>query len=484
MLFNSWKFLVFFPFILCAFYILPGKLRLGWLLLCSYLFYALWNPKYVLILFYVTVISYVTGLLIEKLRERKRVRYSLFILGIVLVLSALFAFKYVNFTVTTLHDIAGVFGVALPIPKYDPILPVGISFYTFMALGYVIDVYRGTISAEHHFFDYMLFISFFPQLLSGPIGRAKSLLPQLRSLSDARLSYDRFRSSLLIMLWGYFMKIVIADRIAIFVNSVYADPSTYSGWFIVAAALLYPIEIYCDFAGYSTTALGAAQMLNVDLIDNFRAPFLSTSLTELWRGWHISLTSWFRDYIYIPLGGNRKGFLRKCLNIIIVFTVSGLWHGAAWTYVVWGLLNGLYQCIEMILGIGKRQLSKLGVIINGIWTYLVFTLFVMVFRADSLKSFGHTFTSMLRLQSPTVLLSNAVLECGLNLPNIILLFIAIAALFFVDLGHKKGIVVSDKILKSRFYVRWIVFAGSILFILLFGIWGPAYDSSNFIYFDF
>lgn len=243
------------------------------------------------------------------------------------------------------------------LPSVDILLPVGISFYTFQALGYTIDVYRGDTCAEKNFFQYALFVSFFPQLVAGPIERSSHLLQQLAT--PHKFNSEEAKSGLLLMLWGFFLKIVLADRIAIFVDWVYGDYHTFGGWYLIVATALFAIQIYCDFAGYSIIAMGAAQILGIRLMENFQSPYLAVSVADFWRRWHISLTSWFRDYLYIPLGGSRCSKWRKYMNKMIVFLVSGLWHGAKISFVVWGGLNGLYQIIGEILQPLRDKLVKL-----------------------------------------------------------------------------------------------------------------------------
>lgn len=341
MLFNSIDFLIFFPIVLIVYFIFPNKIKYLWLLAASYYFYMCWNAKYALLILVSTIITYVSGLLLEKVKrtkfERKKIKYikNWIVAGsFALNLSILFYFKYVNFAIDLLTKLFDKVNIALNITQFDIILPVGISFYTFQALSYTVDVYRDDIYAEKNFFRYALFVSFFPQLVAGPIERSKNLLKQLAV--PQKFKFENFREGLLLMLWGYFLKIVLADRIAIFVDTVYGDFYAYTGWYIVVATVLFGVQIYCDFAGYSTIAMGAAKILGIQLMENFNAPYFSVSVAEFWRKWHISLTLWFKDYLYIPLGGSRKGKLRKYLNKMIVFLCSGLWHGASLSFVVWG----------------------------------------------------------------------------------------------------------------------------------------------------
>lgn len=298
----------------------------------------------------VTFITYLSGILLEKLKSRnetsvKKLRAAKWCLGatVALNLALLCYFKYLNWLVGIYNRVLGMLQSGKSISIAEIVLPIGISFYIFQALGYVIDVYRGDIYAEKNFLKYALFVSFFPQLVAGPIERSKNLLVQIGKPKS--FSFENLQKGFLLMLWGFFLKMVIADRAAVIVDTVYGDSTTYYGFYIVIATFLFAIQIYCDFAGYSTIARGTALVLGFHLTDNFNAPYFAKSVKEFWRRWHISLTGWFRDYLYIPLGGNRKGKPRKECNLLAVFAVSGLWHGSAASYMAWGLLNGIYQVV-------------------------------------------------------------------------------------------------------------------------------------------
>ncbi len=329
MLFNSWQYLIFFPIVVLIYFVLPKKGKNTWLLVSSYYFYMGWNVKYIVLLFFTTVVTYTGALLIEKYRKK-----GFLFLTIVLNFGVLFYFKYVQFAWDNLGHICSRLGIPFTEHEFDILLPVGISFFTFQAVGYTIDVYRKEIYAERNFLRYALFVSFFPQLVAGPIERSKNLLKQLDK--TYAYSYDRMREGLLLMLWGFFLKLVIADRAAIFVDTVFGDTNKYAGLYIVVATIIFAFQIYCDFYGYSVIAMGSARIIGLNLMDNFNAPYFSRSVAEFWRRWHISLSTWFRDYLYIPLGGSRKSKIRNYLNLMTVFLTSGLWHGAAWTYVTWG----------------------------------------------------------------------------------------------------------------------------------------------------
>lgn len=343
MLFNSYEFLIFFPIVTLIYFLIPHKARYIWLLIASYFFYMCWNAKYALILLFSTIVTYVAGLLISKANkikdDKKRTKYKkIFVaLSFIINLSILFLFKYFDFAINNINNILGQLNIQLLNPKFDLILPVGISFYIFQALGYTIDVYRQDVKTEKNFLKYALFVSFFPQLVAGPIERSKNLLEQM--YEEHYFNAQRVKDGLLLMIWGGFQKIVIADRIAIVVDTIFNNFPQYGGMYIIIAAILFAFQIYCDFSGYSIIAVGAAKVMGFRLMENFNAPYFSMSVSEFWRRWHISLSTWFKDYLYIPLGGNRKGKIRKYINIMIVFLVSGLWHGASWNYIIWGGLN-------------------------------------------------------------------------------------------------------------------------------------------------
>ena len=340
MLFNSFSYLIFFPIVVLLYFAIPYKARYLWLLAASYYFYMAWNPKYALLMALSTVLTYLSGLLIGRetrltatveagspVYRNAIFRRKLWVfLSMISNLSILFLFKYFDFFIDNVNRVLGHLGMELLNPTFDVILPVGISFYTFQALSYTMDVYRGEIYVEKNLFKYALFVSLFPQLVAGPIERSKNLLVQINRRHT--FDYERVKNGLLLMLWGFFLKLVIADRVAVIVNTVYNGYTNYHGLILAVATLFFGIQIYCDFYAYSLIAKGSAQVLGFRLMDNFKQPYFSRSIGEFWHRWHISLSTWFRDYLYIPLGGNRKGTLRKYINVMIVFLVSGLWHGA------------------------------------------------------------------------------------------------------------------------------------------------------------
>jgi D-alanyl-lipoteichoic acid acyltransferase DltB (MBOAT superfamily) len=346
MLFNSLEFLVFFPLAAAGYFVLTMRLKSAalariFLLAGSLFFYGRWNPSYLALIVLSALVTWVSGLLMEGGSARKKCLVLASSLAI--NLGILFFFKYYGFFADTIRLLAP--NMPSP-PAFNVLLPVGISFYTFQALGYSIDVYYGRVRAERDFITYALFVTFFPQLVAGPIERTASLLPQFKE--NHGFDYDRVTSGLKLAAWGMFKKVVVADRLALYVNGVYGEPGVYPAAALALATFFFAFQIYCDFSGYSDIAIGCARALGFNLIANFRRPYFASSITEFWRRWHISLSAWFKDYLYIPLGGNRKGSFRRHLNLMITFLVSGLWHGAAWHFVVWGALHGAFQVAEHI----------------------------------------------------------------------------------------------------------------------------------------
>lgn len=352
MLFNSLAFAVFLPLVFLIYWAAPQKYRYIVLLISSYYFYMSWNAKYVVLILFTTGISYLCAVWMEKFQKRT-VKRMLMAGAVAASLLVLFFFKYFDFAQNIFVRLFSSFAIKLHPVTLSLMLPVGISFYTFQTLSYVIDVYKGEVEAEHNFFRYAAFISFFPQLVAGPIERTKNLLPQIDC--EHRFTYEKGSYGMKLMAWGFFKKLVIADNLAVFVDKVFGDAEAYHGFALVLAVFFFTLQIYCDFSGYSDIAIGTAKLFDIELMTNFKSPYFSTSVKEFWRRWHISLSSWFRDYVYIPLGGNRVSRIRNMFNVLATFTLSGLWHGAAFTYVIWGGLHGALQCVENLLFPGKKR---------------------------------------------------------------------------------------------------------------------------------
>ena len=345
MLFNSASFLVFFPMVLALYFAMPHRLRWSLLLAGSYYFYMCWKPEYVVLIVISTLIDYFAAIQMGK-RAGKRARRPFLLVSVLANLGLLFSFKYFNFFNDSARVVFEQLNLFYDVPAFDLLLPVGISFYTFQTLSYSIDVYRGQQQPERHLGIFALYVSFFPQLVAGPIERCTRLLPQFyrRHVYD----YDRVVDGAKLVLWGLFKKVVIADRLAVYVDAVYSAPGEYHGLTVLMATYFFAFQIYCDFSGYSDMAIGVARIMGFELMENFRRPYFSKSIAEFWRRWHISLSTWFRDYVYIPLGGNRVVKWRWYYNLMVVFVVSGLWHGANWTFIVWGGLHGFYLVFSLI----------------------------------------------------------------------------------------------------------------------------------------
>ena len=502
MLFNSIQFLIFFPVVVFIYYIIPDKIKYLWLLVTSYYFYMCWNPKYILLMLFSTAVTYVSGLLIESVKKKEKAgtwdskkcvtrKKMVVAASFILNISLLIYFKYINFGISILQKLFSVVHVDVVFPHFDIMLPVGISFYIFQALSYTMDVYRDEVYAEKNFFRYAVFVSFFPQLVAGPIERSKNLLKQLAV--PKKFDFDRARDGFLQMLWGFFLKIVLADRIAMFVDSVYGNYSKYPGYFLIAATVLFAVQIYCDFAGYSTIAMGTAGIMGVELMENFRAPYMSLSVADFWRKWHISLTSWFKDYLYIPLGGSRKGKIRKYINKMIVFLVSGLWHGASFTFVIWGGLNGLYQVAgEMLQPVRDKFVSALKLdrkslghkIFKMAVTFVLVDFAWIFFRADTTHDAFNIVKSMFTVHNPWIMVDGSLFKCGLTAPDFMLMLVCIGILVFADYCRHRNIKIRSIISSCDCWFRWIFIGASITVLLTFGVWGPGYDAANFIYFQF
>jgi D-alanyl-lipoteichoic acid acyltransferase DltB (MBOAT superfamily) len=388
MLFNSLAFVIFFPIVATLYFLLPHRARWAMLLFASCVFYMAFIPKYILILATTIVVDYFAGIQIEKSEGRRRKLFL--ILSIVSNIGFLAFFKYANFIGENINALASFLHWNYSIPALAIILPIGLSFHTFQALSYIIEVYRGKQKAERHFGIYALYVMFFPQLVAGPIERPQNLLPQFHATQT--FNRARVASGLRLMLWGFFKKMVVADTLASGVNVIFNNPHDFGGTSLLIATIFFAFQIYCDFSGYSDIALGAARVLGFTLMQNFNDPYHARSISDFWKRWHISLSTWFRDYLYIPLGGNRVSTLRNYLNLVIVFTVSGLWHGANWTFIVWGALHGTYLVTALLLaqwraraGVTIRtHISLLENALSIITTFSLVSLGWIFFRATSL----------------------------------------------------------------------------------------------------
>ena len=383
MVYNSFLFLICFPLVFLLYYLIPTKYQRGrniFLLVVSYILYINWRPAYALILLGVTGITFVFALQIERNRDHAK---RLMIIGVLLGLLPLLFYKYFYFINETIWQILSTVGLKYELQGLNWAIPVGISFFTFQAIGYVWDVYYKRISAERDFLTYALFISFFPSILSGPINKASLIIPQLKNLRPY-FDYSKAVEGLRMILWGMFMKVVVADRMGLYVDTVLPNYMNYTGITCFAASVFYTFQIYGDFAGYSLMAIGVGKTLGIELTENFRRPYYAVSVTDFWHRWHISLSTWLKDYIYIPMGGSRCSKLRNYWNIFVTFLVSGIWHGANWTFIVWGIWHGLFQIFEKMLGQQKCNYGWLGKSIKIAVTFLLVNFAWIFFRMPNL----------------------------------------------------------------------------------------------------
>lgn len=467
MLFNSLHFLVFFPIVCIVYFLLPSlRWRNLFLLGASYYFYMNWEPVYALLLFSSTLITYLAALGIAKFPKQKDKRICL-IGSLVLNLGILFLFKYYNFAAENLTLLLTQIGISIPMPSFGLLLPVGISFYIFQALGYSIDVYRGKTNVEKNFFTYALFVSFFPQLVAGPIERSTNLLQQFKK--DHSFSYENVMTGIRLMLWGYFLKLVLADRCALYVDPVFNNVPYHNGGSFLLASLFFPFQIYGDFAGYSLTAIGAAKVMGFNLMENFRRPYFATTVTDFWHRWHISLSTWFKDYVYIPLGGNRVSPVRCHFNIMTTFIVSGIWHGANWTFIIWGTIHGALQCIEKWLGWNKKQWNKREKMTHWALTFCVVCIAWIFFRANTISDAFQIIKSI--FTNPGV--------PYMRVADFLAIALALFIMFIKELidEHRLKIRISDS---PIWIIRHLYITFMIGFIILMGV----LNGDQFIYFQF
>ena len=474
MLFNSLAYGIFLPVVFIIYWMIPNKYRWILLLVSSYYFYMSWNPKYVALILLTTGVSYLAAILIEgtgSLRRKKTVLTS----ALIICLGILFVFKYFNFFSTTVIEVLKKCSIQLHPVTLKLILPVGISFYTFQTLSYVIDVYKGKTKACRNFGVYAAFISFFPQLVAGPIERTDNLLPQITS--EKSFDYDEAAYGLKLMAWGFFKKLVIADVTAGYVDQAFASVEGCTGLDLFLSIIFFSFQIYCDFSGYSDIAIGSARLLGIKLMRNFNSPYFSHSIREVWTRWHISLSTWFRDYVYIPLGGSRCSKLRRNINLVVTFLLSGLWHGAAWTYVLWGGINGAGQIIEEKL-FGKKEYKGLGRIVSCLCVFAFWNFSLVFFRADTVSAallYIKKFVMCLRY--PSQFKQTAL---GFDKPESFYCIFFIIILLIFDYASLKTDVIKW-ISARKPVVRWAVYLLTIWVILAFM---PPVNTSEFVYFQF
>lgn len=482
MLFNSLAFLIFFPVVTLLYFMLPHRFRWALLLVASCFFYMFFKPVYILILFGTIVIDYYAGIKLEEARDQKQKKLFL-VLSLVANIGVLVVFKYYNFINDNITALLMNMGVENPIPALKILLPIGLSFHTFQAMSYTIEVYRGNQKAERHFGIYALYVMFYPQLVAGPIERPQNVLHQFREKHSFR--YEQVSAGLKLMLWGFFKKLVIADRLAIGVDEVYNHLPNYTGVALIVATCFFAIQIYCDFSGYSDIALGAAQVMGFTLMVNFDRPYASQTVSEFWKRWHISLSSWFRDYLYIPLGGNRVRIPRLYFNLFVVFLISGIWHGASWTFVIWGALHGLYLVVALIFKTPREKASaffrqlKFGFAVSAFNVVCVFALVTfawLFFRANSFADALYIVKNMFKIHAPNIQ-KDVYLNNGQDFFIVSLLMIAfMEAVQYLNSRYQNVLFAGPSA-----PLRWAFGLSLVLLICVFGVF---HKNSEFIYFQF
>lgn len=483
MAFNSITFGLFLLISFFIYYLISPQKQWVFLLCINIIFYASYTPQHIFLLGLITLITYWGAIRIEQSHTQQAKR-KWFITILICCLGFLIFFKYFNFFSTSLCSLASLLTGQT---QTDPfiiqlLLPIGISFYTFQTVGYLIDVYRGQTPAERHLGIYAVFVSFFPQILSGPIGRGNQLLPQYHN--HKTFQYTDVTYGLKLMAWGYFKKIVIADSYAIYVNMIYDSVNQYHGFSLFLATLMFTIQIYCDFSGYSDIAIGIARLFGIHIPQNFKSPYFASSIKDFWSRWHISLSQWLRDYLYIPLGGNRKGTTRAYLNLLITFVISGLWHGANWTYVLWGGIHGIGQIIEKVFlstGATRRKFPPIHRIFNTLLTFAFCAFAWSFFRANSINDAIYILSNITAgISSPIAYLKTAYTDLSLSWISIFYLVLPLIPLTIFDYFSLRFDVIG-KISALPIRKRWIIY---IIFTLFAIFMMPAASGHQFIYFQF
>lgn len=473
MLFNTFQFLWLFPILFCVYYLSTWK-NFGnvALLLISYGVYLQWKPVYALILLWVTTVTYLFALLCSRFHEQDeiRTRKGVLVLGVVLTFLPLAVFKYLDFLNSTLSDVLSAVGCTVRIPGLNWMLPLGLSFYTLQAVGYLADVYLKKIEVEKNWWDYMLFVSFFPQIASGPISKAQDLLPQIKS--QRLFKYEQVVQGLRWLLWGMFMKVVMADRVGIYADTIFNNYEHMSGLSCFLGSLLYTLQIYGDFAGYSFMALGVGQLLGFELVNNFHRPYFSQSITEFWHRWHISLSTWLKDYIYIPLGGSRCSKARNYWNIFVTFLVSGIWHGANWTFIVWGGLHGIFQIIEKMLKLQKPSSAGITKVVRILVTFLLVNFAWVFFRMPSLDKATDMIIKMFTNHDTTI--------AEITPAMLLLIVMSVSIVLVKDILDEFCKKEQTLFHHQNIFVRWSVYIILTCLILTCGV----FDASQFIYVNF
>lgn len=488
MIFNSIEFAFFFPIVTILFFALPHKYRWGLLLAASCFFYMFFKPIYILILFFTIFIDYWAGIYLEKTRESKK-KKLLLLASLIANIGILAIFKYYNFFAINLNDLFAISSIGKKIPLLEILLPIGLSFHTFQAMSYTIEVYRGNQKAEKNFGIYSLYVMFYPQLVAGPIERPQNVIHQFHEVK--KFDYQNIRIGLIFIAWGLLKKVVIADRLALFVNAAYGDVYSYSGISLIVALVFFSFQIFCDFSGYSDIAIGTARCMGYNLMTNFNKPYMATSVGDFWRRWHISLSTWFRDYVYIPLGGNRVSKIKLYRNIIIIFLLSGLWHGANWTFIIWGLLHGIYIIVETFVQQKTNSSSwNKGLIltfINRAYVFCLVTIAWVFFRATNFDSAIYIIRNLfagigeqihLIVENKNIARGN-ILYLHQSSTDFLLSILSIITL--IGIHHlMKNRTFPEFILHKNKIFRWSVYYSMLLIFILFGV----FNKSEFIYFQF
>lgn len=522
MIFTSFKFLVFICVTVLGYFLFPKKYRWLWLLGASYYFYLSASVKYSVFLIFSTVITYFAALVIERVgkistlpewtkEEKKQAkkkaagRQKLILAAVLLVnFGVLFSLKYYNFAASSVANLAGVFGLELSPAVLNIAVPVGISFYTFQVTGYLIDVYRTTCSAQKNFLKYALFVSFFPQIMQGPIGRYNDLAPGL--YEGHKFDYNRAAFGLQRMVFGFFEKLVIADRLAILVDTVWANYAQFGRLQLLLACFFYAVQIYADFAGYMDIALGCAQIMGIPMAENFDAPYFSKSVPEFWRRWHMTLGSWFKDYLFYPVlrsgwctklakdlkkkfGKTVSGNTTTAIALFFVWMFTGLWHGASWHYVAWGVYYGVLIILSMLLAplfdwlVAKLHLDRSRpsyMLVQGLKTFAIVCVGYILFRSDSMSAAAGMIGAIFRIGTPVT----TPLSMGLDSKDMIVAVVGVLVLFIVDIFRYRKFDLRQWIGQQGLWLRWMIYLVAIFAVLIFGIYGPAYSASSFIYFQF
>lgn len=503
MLFNSLDFLIFFPIVTVLYFLLQHRFRWFLLLSASCYFYMAFVPIYILILAFTIVIDYFAGIFIEKSNGIKKKIFL--IASLVANIGVLAIFKYYNFCIDNLSVVFNFIGQNNPLPYLSILLPIGLSFHTFQAMSYTFEVYRGNQKAERHFGIYSLYVMFYPQLVAGPIERPQNILHQFYEKHS--FSYDNVSTGVKLMLWGFFKKVVIADRLAITANEIFNNPTEYTGIFLIIGALFFTFQIFCDFSGYSDIAIGAARVMGFRLMTNFDRPYSATSISEFWKKWHISLSSWFKDYLYIPLGGNRVPVNRMYFNLFFVFLLSGLWHGANWTFITWGALHGFYLVFALYTqtlrnklsnSIGLTKINWMNVFANKIITFSLVCFAWIFFRANSINDAWYITTHLFQGLGPQIkdlawliksillgkihYIDHLIVFGGKDLmlfKEVIILLLSIGILELVHY-HSKDTPLLNTLTPNKPILKYVFYYLLLFAIILFGI----YNQSQFIYFQF